>query len=347
MEGDIMPISIQFGDITEFNGDAIINSLGINGAAYGRLCRNILEKCANKDVIEFINSKTHSDIGQIYITDAGKLNCRKILHIVTPFRHMDDNKKTKLHEAYKSIVDECIKQGFKNVAIPFIGTGANGYKDEDAYSAVDSAMLYLVNREEKENKELLNLSLIIFDKRKKISQTDEIEMHREKKLYNIRHTNINNKKTYYKDSSIVKGLVECCTSFANINIEDLFVPEFEKKYKTPIDYIDDYIDCKGLKDLDVYSGQFWSKQQRYVLRTNTFKNLKRIDMFRLIYSSGMNFTEAVQFMTLCGHSFSPVNKLDCFFLDYLKGRLGKITNIAQLGIAALNYGVEENLVGDL
>jgi hypothetical protein len=44
----------------------------------------------------------------------------------------------------------------------------------------------------------------------------------------------------------------------------------------------------------------------------------------------MSITEAKQFMTLCGYTFSPLIKSDLFFLDYLNGKYGKVETLSEL-----------------
>lgn len=34
-----MSFSVTYGDALEYKGDAVLNSLGTNGAVYGRLCK--------------------------------------------------------------------------------------------------------------------------------------------------------------------------------------------------------------------------------------------------------------------------------------------------------------------
>lgn len=45
-----MSFKVIYGDALEYEGDAVLNSLGTNGAVYGRLCKNIINGINRKDV---------------------------------------------------------------------------------------------------------------------------------------------------------------------------------------------------------------------------------------------------------------------------------------------------------
>ena len=84
-----MPIINSFNDITKYEGDAIVNSIGVEGKLYGRLCKTILKEANDKDLEKFINSQ-YNQIGTVLVTKAGKLPCKNIIHVVTPFKKDDD-----------------------------------------------------------------------------------------------------------------------------------------------------------------------------------------------------------------------------------------------------------------
>ena len=124
---------IKFGYIKQFESDAIVNSLGINGNVYGMLCEAILNAADSQELTSYIDSLVNNEIGTIFVTESGNLNCKNILHIVTPFRHMDDSNFSLLKKAYNDLLTKAIYLGHKSIVLPLIGSGANGYclKDID------------------------------------------------------------------------------------------------------------------------------------------------------------------------------------------------------------------------
>ena len=84
-----MPFNTQFGDITECKVDAIINSLGVRGREYGKLCRSIISAANDKELTDYINAQINNVNDILFeLKTADKLNekydfvCANILHNV-------------------------------------------------------------------------------------------------------------------------------------------------------------------------------------------------------------------------------------------------------------------------
>ena len=81
-----MSFSVTYGDALEYKGDAVLNSLGTNGAVYGRLCKNIIKGINRKDVKTLIDAQKDMPFGKLIETEGGDLQSAHVLHIVTPFK---------------------------------------------------------------------------------------------------------------------------------------------------------------------------------------------------------------------------------------------------------------------
>ena len=103
-----MPFKIRFDDITTYKADVVVNSLGIDGRIYGRLCQSILDRANSDELKSFIDSKTNNKVGQIFVSDAYGLNSKKIFHVVSPFCNNDTNNQN-LINTYRNIFLEVIK----------------------------------------------------------------------------------------------------------------------------------------------------------------------------------------------------------------------------------------------
>ena len=88
-----MPLGVRFDDVTSCEVDVIVNSLGTKGCVYGRLCENIINT-ANDPVLKSFVDKQVNPVGTLLVTGAGNLKAKKIIHIVTPFKHQDDENNT-------------------------------------------------------------------------------------------------------------------------------------------------------------------------------------------------------------------------------------------------------------
>ena len=122
-----MPFEVRPIDITEIRCDAIVNSLGVNTDTYGAICRSIVSKAKSEELKAQISSwKKEANPGKIFLSPGYNLPCKHIIHIVTPFFSHDDQLFA-LEYVYKLALLAAYKRGWKHIALPIIGTGANGY----------------------------------------------------------------------------------------------------------------------------------------------------------------------------------------------------------------------------
>lgn len=71
------------------------------------------------------------------------------------------------------------------------------------------------------------------------------------------------------------------------------------------------------------------------------KKHDKIDVYRLAFVQNMNKPTTVGFMVLCGYSFTPLDKLDMFYLDYLDGKYKNDRNLRELTLlSSEKCGVE-------
>ena len=133
-------------DITLFDGDAILNSLGAGPNAIidapGAVFRSILSKVGNnapklrKEVYE---KGANLKFNQAFITDSYGLQCKYIVNVISPYARDDDKELTKLKEAYTNSLKLAYENGIRSICLPLIGTGANGYNLEQSFKAAKSS----------------------------------------------------------------------------------------------------------------------------------------------------------------------------------------------------------------
>ena len=345
-----MGFHIEFSDIVKYEGDAIVNSLGVDGSVYGRLCKNIIEAAKSESIINFINNKKNNNIGELFITDAGELPSKKIFHVVTPFKHLDDSKNSKLTEAYKKVIDTVLIHGYKSIALPFIGTGANGYSDKDSYDAITKACEYLLEYEEKVKKDVLEVTIIGYLKDSSILSSGIVKEYEhnlkrevlyESRLYrsNLRldtkscslpgfreekSSSISSEKAYK-----VLEVEKCLRAISCYDPYDC-IPLRKIAYKAPYDFIKDYLKHKGKTD-KIFKRYGITPDGKYKLSIRQAFQKKTI--YKLAFMCGMNLPELVQFMMICEVTFSPYSKLDLFMIDYFRGHIYKCNH--PLDFAAL------------
>ena len=116
-------------DITEFKGDAIVNSLGIreNINTYGGICKSIVDKGEPKKLKALIaQEELKAEPGHIFFTSGFNLPVKNIIHVCTPFFSHDDQLFA-LEYVYKLALVSAYKNKWYKLGMPIIGTGANGY----------------------------------------------------------------------------------------------------------------------------------------------------------------------------------------------------------------------------
>lgn len=124
-----MSFEIRPLDITNFKGDAIVNSLGIreNINVYGDICHSIVKKGEPAKLKQLIaEQEPKAKPGHMFLTSGFKLPAKNIIHICTPFFSCDDQLFA-LEFAYKLALVTAYKKKWYKLAVPIMGTGANGY----------------------------------------------------------------------------------------------------------------------------------------------------------------------------------------------------------------------------
>ena len=335
-----MAYTVKLGNITEIECDVIVNSLGINGSVYGRLCESIIKAANSSEIKNYIDSKTNSPVGFIYETSGGDLPCKKLYHIVAPHKFMDDDNNTLLRQAYQDIIDKAIKQGYKTISLPFIGTGANGYAETEVYDIVVDICGKLSVKEAIENKEILDIIIVSFlkPKRVKIDRNEnrerkyinEARMYKEAEYYNNKYSSCDGfmPKTLTSPSKkpqisvLSKNVIKCAKFMGEFNPEELIEPY--TKYYRPYDFVEDYTNEKGINTMILNENGIGEKFKSK-LKTGT-RTLEKPVLYFIAMLLEMNKSNLIQFMMAAGYSFIPSDDLDMFMIDCMNGKYGKMTN---------------------
>lgn len=327
-----MGYHIEFSDIVSFKGDAIVNSLGVNGSVYGRLCKNIIQADKSNTIKNIIDNKINNKIGDVFVTPSGDLICNNVIHIVTPFKKIDDSNLSLLKKAYKDIIDLAIKLGYKTLALPFIGTGANGYTDNQAYEAIEYACEELIAKEEKQQESLLDITIIGYLKKERVQR-------RERNIDccdgSIEYANIimgPSTGMMFTPGNTYRHFVECANAMTEVNEEEFIY--CSKPYKYPYDFILDYFAQTGKNDKD-FPKIGIDPKKKYKLSTRY--SYTKITIYRLAYICQMTMSQLVQFMFICEASFNPNNKLDVFMMNYFRGCVPHIHTRYQFSAVVKKY----------
>ena len=330
-----MPVIVKYGDITKYKGNAIVNSLGSRYEIPGLICSNILKKVNDDNIRNFILNQ-ELELGEIKITDAGSLPSQKIIHIVTPFKFYDTEDNTDLKSSYARIIKLAINNEIKDIAIPLIGAGANGYSEGDSFKALMDVAQYILNREEKEDRDIIKITIVPFDKNKKDCDLEKSSSNKsfepEEKFEKILYApSIQRQK-----NEIMENTLKIMKALNSVDEDEMLVPSF-KKYNYPFDFVVDYLLQNHLDEKILAEGTLGRKRKS---RLKSSKNISKKEVFALAFICKMNFSLTVQFMMVAGHNFSPKEELDMFYLDYLLGEYDEVETLVDLDILAYDAGID-------
>ena len=140
---DILMVSC--GDITDFEGDAIVNAAnsglmgggGVDGAIHRAGGPAILEECRRLRRSQFPQGLP---VGAAAVTGAGNLKVRSIIHTVAPvWRGGEARERELLAACYRSTLQEASRLHLRSIAYPAIGTGIYRFtKTEAAGIAIEA-----------------------------------------------------------------------------------------------------------------------------------------------------------------------------------------------------------------
>jgi O-acetyl-ADP-ribose deacetylase (regulator of RNase III) len=143
------------GDITEIEGDAIVNAAnsslmgggGVDGAIHRRGGPKILEECKRIRATEWPDGLP---TGKAVITSGGNLKAKFVIHTVGPVWlggfHVEAEL---LKQSYRNSLKLAAAKGIRTVAFPSISTGAYGYPVEDASRIAIVAVKDFLEKEDK------------------------------------------------------------------------------------------------------------------------------------------------------------------------------------------------------
>ena len=150
-------LKIISGDITQFDGDAIVNAAnssllgggGVDGA---------IHRAAGPDLVRECMTLGGCRTGQAKITKGYNLKARHVIHTVGPiyYEYSPDQARELLQSCYKNSLELARQNGCNRVAFPLISAGVYGYPKEQALRVAVETI--------KQNGDGIEATIVLFDR---------------------------------------------------------------------------------------------------------------------------------------------------------------------------------------
>ncbi len=327
VENENVTLSSKYMDITKASTECIVNSLGTNIREFGNICYAIFYASESKELEDFINNNVNGRIFDIKVTDAGKLPSKHIINIVMPYKYQDKNNE-QLRKAFTLVIDKAIELKFKSIAIPYIGTGANGYSYNDIHQALNDVMF---NYQYKPGIEIDILSVRFHTTMNRDRICDEMP-HAITDDYLME---LAAKEATFRQEGPKRGKKEfTIEDYDDMNNVSRIQDAIRKNYKkddeiiveslySPADFIRAALkNAGGYTQVPLFNTVLNNDAIKNIARFS--KTIKKEEIYCTSYILKLNFTQIVQYMEISGYTFTPVsnNDLDIEVFKYIVNNNG-------------------------
>ncbi|MGQ9618876.1 MAG: macro domain-containing protein [Candidatus Aminicenantia bacterium] len=155
--GRDIKITIKKGDITTFEGDAIVNAAN-NQLLMGGGVAGAIKRAGGSEIEKEAVLKGPIPIGEAISTSAGKLKVKYIIHSAVMGRDLKTSGEY-IRRATISALREAENLKLKNIAFPALGTGVGGFPYDECARIMKNAIIEF----EKESLSIEEIGFFLFD----------------------------------------------------------------------------------------------------------------------------------------------------------------------------------------
>ena len=312
-----MPLRIIRQDITKIKCDAIVNPTNEDLFPGGGVDRAIHE-VAGRELFKMCRTLGGLSVGQAKMTPGYDLLCKYVIHTVGPWwEGGNSNEKELLMSCYHQALQIAKGTKCKSIAFPLISSGANGYPKDQVIKVA-----FKVIKEFLQDNDML-LYLVVYDK-DAYELTDNL--HDGITRYIVKNFIDTSSCAYICDSeppkynsrrqkpALCSEIDELPRShwrnqsipdFGSVNSLERFM--YTKNFK---DILFEYIDQKGISDVECYKRANVSRQTWHKITTDEFYKPKKNTIIALAISLQLNIEETQTLLSTMGFTLSKYSLFD-------------------------------------
>lgn len=367
-----MPLKIVRNDITKMNADAIVNTANAYPAV-GTGCDFAVYQAAGYDeLLKYRTGKIgYVSEGEVFITPGFQLNCKYIIHAVSP-RFIDGNsgEEKKLRSCYKKSLQIAREYQVKSIAFPLIATGGFGYpKEEGIRIAVDEINAFIMKYE-------LLVYLVVFDEKaarlgnnlypslEAYIDQNYVEEKRREEYFGMPYQakapmsarNLIREGFKYDSRRRLPEAEE-----STVLLDGMSAPVMQTKEAKKLDAVDfcgkhesaleermkhisdtfsEYliylIDSRGMSYPDVYKRAIVDKKVFSKIKNNPNAHPKKITAMCLCVGARLNMDQTRDLLARAGYALSPCDKTDIIFSYFIENH---IYDMIELDIQLEEHGL--------
>lgn len=346
-----MPLKIVRNDITKMYADAIVNTANEH-VVVGSGCDYAIYQAAGHD--ELLKYRTERigfvPEGDAFITPGFKLNCKYIIHVVSPlFIDGKSGEEEKLRSCYQKSFQLALENEVKSIAFPLIATGGFGYPKEEGFRiAVDEINAFLMKHD-------MLVYLVVFDSRatsfgshlypalESYIDQNYVETKRQEEYYELSSASMPAEEYTNRRREMMSAPMMQMDEAADDSDFD-FYEEHESALEERIKHISDtfseyllyLIDSRGMNYPDVYKRAIVDKKVFSKIKNNPDAHPKKITAMCLCVGAKLNMDQTRDLLARAGYALSPCDKTDIIFSYFIENR---IYDMIELDIQLEEHGL--------
>ena len=333
-----MPLQIVRNDITKMKADAIVNATNEALIPGGSGVDASIHAAAGTKLAEALKKIGSCRTGSAVLTEAyGISQCKFIIHAVSPVWSGREEERQLLKQCYESIFRLTEEQGFRSVAMPVLSAGANGFPQEEAYTAAtaaarkflasgkDEVMIYLVLFDEDmvdictcHNDEVQQYITANYCEMNHAILSGEREMRRERRsrlFGNGIGSFLSGKPQAIFDESEEMRVPAPCAMPAEAQEKEEDYAAQDKSFGEMCDW---WMKKKHISISDFYSRANLSRSAFYYIRKNPEQMPKKTTAFACVIGLRLSLDQANDLLMRAGIAFSPYYKTDLIVRYYVE-----------------------------